>query len=307
MTPRQWFALLAVSAIWGSSFVFLRVLVTAGVEPFGVAFSRVALGSLSLLPAMVRYRHLLPRDRRTWTALAFLGFLNFALPWSLFAFGQERVPSGIGSVANASMPFWAAIIGTYIVRTETMTPMRAWGLALGFAGVAVLFSDSFRALGGEALLGLPPMLAATFCYGVCSTFIRRSLAATPTIVLTLGQIGFAALYLAPLVLLTDPFAGAELGWHEWLSMLLLGLVGSGVTVLVFMWLIQTAGAVRASVATYLMPPVGVTAGWLLLDEPLSWTLAAGLVLIVGGVALVQGAGAGRVTRLVRPVPRPAID
>jgi hypothetical protein len=144
----------------------------------------------------------------------------------------------------------------------------------------------FRA-GSDGFVAIFVLLGATLCYGVCTVAIKRWLHDVPAVFLAMGQIGFAAAYLVPLSLALGQFPGPEMGGNAMLSLLLLGAINSGVAVIGYMWLISTVGAVRASVVTYILPPIGVTLGWLALDEPIGWNLVVSLVCVIAGVALVQ--------------------
>jgi drug/metabolite transporter (DMT)-like permease len=280
-------ALLFVSGVWGASFLFIRVLVDAGVEPLGISAGRTALGTLALLPFGWYWRRHIPREPSTLALLAGLGVLNFALPWTLFGFAQQHVTSGAASIANAAMPLWAAIFAALLIRTERLTVLRAAGLFAGFAGVAVLAAPSAGDFGGS-LRGIPLIVGATMCYGISTVSIRKWLHGVHASMITLGQIGVAAMLLVPLAAATGAYSGAEMRWNEWTSLAVLGLLGSGTTVMAYMWLIGQVGPVRASVVTYLIPPTGVFLGWLLLDEAIGWNMIAGVALILVGVSAVQG-------------------
>lgn len=288
MTTRQLVAMLVLSFVWGCSFLFIRVLVDSGMEPLGVSAGRTALGLLSLAPFALAMLGKFPRDRRTWLALAALGLFNFAIPWTLFGLGEEHVSSGIGSITNSSMPLWSAIVSTVLIKGDALGRGRTAGLLLGFGGVVVLTGGSLGEIGSGALVGIPLMVLATVLYGVSGVCIRRWLGHVPAVPLTVAQVGFAALYLMPAALLTGAYSHASMGWQEWGSLVALGVGGSGLAVVVYMWLIGQVGPVRASVVTYLMPPIGVFLGWLLLDESVGWPMVAGLAFIVLGVAGIQG-------------------
>ncbi|MBI5946694.1 MAG: DMT family transporter [Chloroflexi bacterium] len=305
MTPRQLIALSAVAAIWGGSFLFVRVLINAGVEPLGVSAGRVCFGLVGLIPFAFIARRRFPRSWRTLAAIAALGVTNFALPWSFNAFGQRDIPSGVASIANASMPLWTAIFSTALIKGDHLGRGRIAGLFLGFSGVVVLALNDTGGLGSHSTRGLAFVVTATMCYGISSVSIRRWLREVPAIPLTVGQIGVAAVILMPLALASGAYDHASLGANEWASFLALGLAGSGFTVVIYMWLINQVGAVRASVVTYLLPPIGVFLGWLVLDESVGWDLFAGLGLIVGGVALVQGAPLAKALARAGRSPAPA--
>lgn len=300
------FAFLAL--VWGSSFVLIRVLANAGVEPFGVAAGRCLLGFLSLVPFAIATRAKFPRDRRTLMVLAGMGLLNFMLPWTLFALAAHHVPSGVSSITNASTPLWAAVFTTIILRDERLSGLRIVGLAMGFAGVMVLMESRVTSLDREALLGIPVMLVATSAYGLSVAVIRRWLGHVHPIPLTFCQVGTAALVLVPLAAGTGSWSEAEVHWQEVASIVFLGGVGSGVASVMYMWLIGSAGPVRAASTTYLMPPVGVLLGWVFLDETVAWSMLAGVALIFAGVATVQGRIRFLARWRVRTRPEPvAID
>ncbi|MCE7928433.1 MAG: DMT family transporter [Dehalococcoidia bacterium] len=288
MTTRQVAALLTLALVWGASFLFIRVLADADVQALGISSGRTALGLATLVPFAWIARRQFPRDGRTWMALAGLGFANFALPWSLYGYGEHHVESGVASIINSGMPLWAAIFSVMLIRADDFSRARVLGLALGFGGVVAVMGGGTSGVDGESLRGMLAMVGATVCYAFSSVSIRRWLGHVPALPLTIGQIGFAACFLAPVALATGAFDDARMGAAEWGSLLTLGAAGSGFAVVIYMWLIGEVGAVRAAVVTYMMPPIGVTLGWLLLDEPVGWNLLVGLALIVAGVALVQG-------------------
>ncbi|MGE5597325.1 MAG: DMT family transporter [Hyphomicrobiales bacterium] len=299
MTPRQLTALLAMAAIWGGSFLYVRVLIDAGIAPTGISGIRTVVGMLSLLPVAIAMRRQFPRDGRTWLALLALGFLNFAVPWTLVAMSEEHIPSGVASIVNSAMPLWTAIFAVALIRNERLTAVQVMGLVLGFLGVVALLGEDLADLGGDSARGVALMLLATACAGLSSVIIRRWLLHVPPLPLTIGQVGFASCMLVPLAIGSGAYDGASFGLKEAASALALGGLGSGVAVVAFMWLIGQIGAVRAVVVTYLIPPIGVFLGWAVLDEPIGWNLVLGLSLVAGGVALVQG------VPVLRPILRPA--
>ena len=159
---------------------------------------------------------------------------------------------------------------------------------MGFAGVILLMGGDMLNAGSAGSTAVLVMLGATMCYGISAVSIRRFLSHVPAVALAIGQIGFATLYLWPVALFTGAFATAQLGVGQWASLFALGCAGSGIGVIAYMWLIGEVGPVRAAVVTYLMPPLGVFLGWLVLGEPVGWNLLGGLACVVAGVALVQG-------------------
>lgn len=288
MNLKQTSILIALAIVWGASFLFIRVLVDAGIGPLGVSAARTGLGFACIAPVAWRLRKQLPADRRTIGALAILGFVNFALPWTLYAVAAPHAPTGAASIANSSTPLWSAIFATLLLKADRLGGMRILGLAVGFSGVLFLMGEGVANTRSSGAIAIVVMVCATLCYGLSAVSIRRFVSHVPAVGLAAAQIGFATLYLWPLALVQGAFAGAEMGAPEWGSLLALGCVGSGLAVVAYMWLIGEVGPVRASVVTYLMPPLGVFLGWLVLDETVGWNLAGGLALVITGVALVQG-------------------
>ncbi len=287
MTSRQLTILLALGATWGASFLFIKVLVDAGVAPAGVSAGRSTLGALTLLPLAWRVRDQFPRSRRTWGALAALGFINFAFPWTLFSFAAQHSPSGASSVVNALQPIWSAIFALALLKSDRMSGGRIAGLMLGFGGVFVLMGQDMLDADREGMAAILLMATATACYAFSGVFISRWLKHVKPLPLAASQITFCAIYLIPVALLTGAYSEMDATAGPIASLLLLGGLGSGIAIVAFMWLIQEAGPVRAAVVTYLMPPVGVFLGWLVLDEAIGWNLILGLAFIISGVALVQ--------------------
>jgi len=306
MTNRQLGILGALALTWGCSFLLIKVLVDAGVGAIGISGSRTALGALTLLPFAWFARAGFRQSRSTWAALLGLGVLNFAIPWTIFGIAEEHVPSGAAAVANASTPLWSAILATVLLKADPIGPQRVAGLALGFAGVVLLVGDDLAGLSGAEAASIGLILVATLCYATSAVSIRRWLRHVPAVPLATAQVSTAAVLLLPAALLSGAFSGAEMGGRQVASMIGLGAAGSGLAVVGYMYLIQNLGPVRASVVTYMVPPIGVFLGWLVLDEPIGWNLLAALACILAGVALVQGVGPSRFTnRWIRPKVVPA--
>lgn len=282
--------------------MLIRVLADAGVEPLGVAAGRCLLGTVSLVPLAWMTRAKFPRERRVLLTIAGLGILNFALPWTIFALAAHHLPSGVSSIMNASTPLWAAIFTTIIIRDEKLGTRGIIGLSAGFGGVLVLMESRVTSLDREAMLGIPIILVATAAYGLSVSIVRRWLTGVHAVPLTFGQVGTAAVVLVPAALVTGSWSNADTGWEEIWSILFLGGVGSGVASVMYMWLVTSAGPVRAASVTYLMPPVAVGLGWMFLDEEVVWSMLAGVALILGGVAIVQGRRFGR----TKPAAVPAV-
>jgi drug/metabolite transporter (DMT)-like permease len=276
LTPLE---LVVLGAIWGASFLFMRVS-ASDFGAFALVEIRLALGALILLPFTWQARASLARAG--WWRLAGIGAINSALPFALFAWGAQRAPAGIGAITNSmAVPFTALL--AFLLFRERISVLRSIGLCAGFAGVAVLASGK---VGGASVW--PAVLAGTLAallYGLSANLIRRSLLGIPASAVAGATLLCASALMLPLAIATWP--GAPIGAGSWISALLLGVMCTGAAFVLYYRLIHRIGAPRASTVTYLIPLFGVIWAWLLLGEALSASMAVAAALILSGVALSQ--------------------
>ncbi len=296
---RVYLALAFVTISWGGSFLFIKVLVNAEMDPIGVSAARCALGALALAPMAWVLRDRFPRERRALLILLGLAVFDFAIPWTLIAFAQQYTTSATASIANSSLPLWTALFAALFIPGELLTRGTIAGVLLGFAGVVVLLAPDLGQIDAGLLKGIPVLLVATAMYGISAVIIRKELQAVHSLQVTFVLVAGASLLLVPIAFASGSYRGVDMGAGEWFSLLALGALGSGIAVVAYMWLIANAGAVRATVTTYMIPFVAVILGWLILSEPLGWSLFLGLALVLCGIALVQGIA----QRVFRTKPR----
>ncbi|HKP89282.1 MAG TPA: DMT family transporter [Thermoleophilaceae bacterium] len=289
---RGWLpAFLLLSAIWGSSFLFIKV----GVEdfaPFQVAFARCALGALALVAILAARRERLPRGRRVWLHLFAIAVLFNSVPFALFAFGETEVSSVVAGISNSTTPLWVMLVSLAVLPEEPPTPARVAGLFVGFAGVLVVLGP-WRDVGGE-LDGYLACFAAAGCYGLAYPYTRRVLAGRPEsgVSLSAAQVLLGTLQLAPFAAITTS-APEAYPLDAVLALVALGAGGTGIAYVINYDLIRRAGAQLASTVTYVVPLFATVLGVLVLDEHLSWNQPMGAAVVLLGVALTQG-------RLSRP-------
>jgi drug/metabolite transporter (DMT)-like permease len=268
-----------LGAIWGGSFLFMRV-AASEFGPLPLVEARLALGALILLPFLWQARaHFTPA---LWLRIAGIAAVNSVLPFALFAWGAERAPAGIGAITNAMTVMFTALVA-YVFYGEQISARRLCGLAAGFVGVAVLASGKIAgaSVGPAALAGA----TASLCYGFGINLVRRYLTGLPSAAVAAANLLTGSLLLAPLAIYTWP--RHAISTHAWLSALLLGVLCTGVAFVFYYRLIARIGAARASTVTYLIPLFGVIWAWLILGEPLTLTMALAGALILAGVALSQ--------------------
>ncbi|HEY3785101.1 MAG TPA: DMT family transporter [Steroidobacteraceae bacterium] len=292
LTPVE---LLFLGAIWGASFLFMRV-AAVHFGAFALVEVRLSLGALVLLPLLWRSRSQL--GRRQWLKLAGIAAVNSAIPFTLFAWAAEAAPAGIGAIANATTVMFTAVVAL-ILYGERINARRAVGLVIGFIGVVVLANGR---TGGLSLW--PAALAGTgaaFLYGLGANLVRHQLSGLPTGAVAAATLLCAAALMAPAAVATWP--ATPIPALSWLCAVLLGVLCTGVAYVLYYRLIHRIGAPRASTVTYLIPLFGVLWAWLALGEPVTANMAAAGVLILGGVALSQQwgrPGAARTRRFRKP-------
>lgn len=268
-----------LGAIWGASFMFMRV----AAPEFGstpLVAIRLGLGAAILLPFLWRERRAF--DRQLWPRLALIGAINSAIPFTLFAWAAQRAPAGVGAITNSMAVLFAALVA-FLFYGEKIGARRAVALIAGFAGVIVLASGKV----GGASIGLPVAAGtfAAFLYGIGGNLVKRHLAGLPATAVAAATLSCAAL-------MTAPFAIAQWPQHavsakSWGAVATLGVLCTGIAFVMFYRLIARIGASRAATTTYLVPLFGVGWAWLLLDEPLTMTMVVAGVLILGSVVLSQ--------------------
>jgi drug/metabolite transporter (DMT)-like permease len=287
MKPRDVTELLLLAALWGASFLFLR-LAAPEFGAFALAGLRVAVASACLLP-LLWSRGLAREAARHWKAIAVVGLLNSGLPFLAYAFAALSITAGLASIFNATTPLWAAVVAWTWLRA----PLRrdqVVGLGIGFAGVLWLgWSNVNQAAdfkpGGSGWAVLA-CLGATLLYGIAASFTKRYLTGvTPLAVAAGSQVSAAALLLAPGVTFwpaTPPGATA------WGAVVLLGVLSTGVAYVLYFRLIAHVGPASAVAVTFLIPAFAVFWGWLALGETVTPPMAAGCAVILLGTALATG-------------------
>jgi drug/metabolite transporter (DMT)-like permease len=273
--------LLALSAIWGSSFLFIKLGVEE-LEPAIVVFGRLVVGVMVLLPVLV-LRGGLADVRGMLVPFVVLGALNNALPYWLLGFAETRIDSGLAAVIQAAAPILTVLLAMRIDPTQRVHGPRLVGIGLGFLGVALLVGVQE---GGE-LTGALAVLGTATCYAVSVLYAGRTVRSFPPLDVSIGQLGVGALLVAPVALLQLP---SEVPPANALAAIaLLGAFGTGLAYLLYFALIARAGASRAILVTYLVPAFALVYGAMFLDEAVTVSALFGLGLILSGTALATGA------------------
>ena len=276
---------LALTLIWGASFLFIKVGVEA-LAPMQVAFGRMFFGALVLLAIAVARKEPLPREPRLWGHLFVAATLANSAPFTLFGYAEEHVSSALASIGNATVPLFTLLFALLLLPSERPTWRRTAGLAVGFVGVLVVLGAWRGLTAGPDTGGMLLILVAAALYGLAGVYMRRYLSSTSysSLALSVGQIGIGALQLAVLL----PFftkMPAHLPARVLGSVFALGAFGTGIAYVLMYALIRLAGATVASTVTYFLPIVSIVIGVVGLGEHLSWNAPVGAVVIVAGALL----------------------
>lgn len=280
MSARSVALLVILAALWGGSFVFMRVAVPA-LGPVPLAFVRVALAAAVLLAVAYAQRRM-PDFRARWRDFAVVGIVNSALPFVLFCYAEQYVTASTAAILNATSPFFGAIAAA-IWLGEALTWRKAAGMAIGFTGVAVLVGWHPESMTRDTTLAIAACLAAALCYGLGGTYTRRRLAGVPSFAVACASQLAAAIVLAPatpLATIPGPVTPLVIA-----NVVALALASTAAAYLIYFKLIADVGPTRALTVTFLIPLFGVLWGYLFLGEVLTPGMFAGGALIVAGTTL----------------------
>ncbi|WP_244815979.1 DMT family transporter [Caballeronia sp. Lep1P3] len=298
MNPVNLAQLLLLAALWGGSFLFIRV----GVSDLGVAplmALRVGIGALFLLIVLVlrgsARRAFSTMRERAWPLLV-VGVFNSAAPFCLFAYAELTLSAGVTSVINATTPLWGALVA-FLWLGDRLNRLRVAGLAIGFAGVLALVWDQMFAHDASALashitpaataLAALAALLATLCYGIAASYTKRHLMGVDSLTVAAGTMSAATLVLLPFALVAWP--AGPVSFNAWGAVLGLGVACTGVAYMLFFHLIAVAGPARAITVTFVIPIFGILWGAMFLSERVSVGMAAACAVVLAGTALATGA------------------
>ena len=283
MRPRDVSELLILAALWGGSFLFMRV-AAPQFGPAALIELRVGLAALLLLPVLA-WRGELATLWRKAGPLLFVGVTNSALPFVLYAWAALSVTAGFASIVNATSPLFAALVAWVWLKDRLSVPATA-GLLVGLLGVVILVwgRASFRA--GGSGWAVAACLAATLNYGIAANFTKRYLSGVDPMAIATGSQFYAALVLAPFAVWFWPQAMPA--QEAWIAVLLLAFACTGVAYVMYFRLIARIGPARAIAVTFLIPIFGMLWGAMLLDEAITFNMLAGCGVILAGTGLATG-------------------
>ena len=287
-TLTDWALLLALVAMWGSSFMFNKLGV-ATVPPLTLVAGRLTIGALTMLVILYVRGVRLPPVGPIWVAYTVLGIVGNALPFFLITWGQQAIDSALAGILIAAMPLATLVLAHFFVQGERMTAGRAAGFVLGFLGIVVLMGPAaIRSLGGSALLAISQLsvLCGALCYSANSV-MARLLVRSDFLVASAGTLLVSAVVVLPLAFAIDKPWTLQPSNSSLAAILWLGLGPTALATILYFRLISSAGPTFMSLVNYLSPAVAVFLGVTLLGEHPGVNAYAGLVLILTGIAFSQ--------------------
>ncbi len=286
MTAGVWALLILLSVLWGGSFFFVE-LALVGFGPFTLVTGRVGLGALALLIFVYATGHRMPRSAGLWGAFVVMGALNNLIPFTLIAWGQVYIDSGLAAILNATTPLFTVLLAHVLTSDERLTAGKLLGVVFGLIGVAVLIGPD--ALNGLSVQGIGQIavLIAALSYGFAGIFGRR-FKEIPPAVSAAGMLTTSTFMVAPLALLIEHPWTATPGVAALLSVLGLAILCTALAYLLYFRILARAGATNLLLVTFLLPVSALILGVAFLGERPEWTAFAGMALIFAGLAAVDG-------------------
>jgi drug/metabolite transporter (DMT)-like permease len=284
----NWLLFIALGFFWGSSYLFIKIGVDAGLTPFTLVTLRLLVGTILLASVVAFARERLPRDPKIYLHLLVLGFFSVALPFSLITGAEQHVDSALAATLTAPVPLFVIPIAAVMLH-EKVTPAKIIGVIVGLVGVAVLMGFDPAQIGRTDLTPQLVLIGATISYAFGGVYARRFVHGLRPMIPALFQVFFAMLMVAVSALVFENPIGliGSLPPEAIVAVVWLGFFGSGLAYLVFFRLLGHWGPTRTSLVAYTLPVWGIALGFMVLHEPIQQGLVLGTVLVIVGIALVN--------------------
>jgi len=290
---KAFWAFIGVAGMWGSSFLFIK-LGLLELKPFTLVAFRTGFATLALAAILPFTGRKFPKDLRSLLLLLIAGVLNPVIPYVLITWGQQFVNSAVAGIINATVPLFTLPLAHFALRDERITLARLSGLIVGFFGILLIFSqDRMSATGspaetganGSALFGQLMMIAAAICYAGSMVFVRRNLQNNAPEVVAGASQGIAFLLTSISAFVLEAPLASRISGPTWVVVAWLG-ISSGLSYLLFYFVLSKWGTTRTSLVTYLVPVIAVLLGAIVLGEVITWQALAGGLLVIGGIATI---------------------
>jgi drug/metabolite transporter (DMT)-like permease len=286
MQTRYLGALLLLGAVWGASFLLIKIGV-AELLPGTLVAIRLIVAALILLGVLYARGLRLPARPRVWGDFLFTGVVGLVLPYLLITWGEQRIASGMAAILNATTPLFSVLLAYVWTQEERLNGMKLLGVAVGFVGVVVAVGVEKLSLTDADTMSHLAVLLASLCYGITGIYSRRAFRGMSPLVPATGQMLAGALVITPLALAWGgiPSVPSPLAIG---AVLALALFGTALAYILLYWILEHLGTTRTVMVTYLLPPFALVYGALFLREPITLRTLLGLGLVVAGILLANG-------------------
>jgi len=285
MPLRYWVLIFSLGAVWGGSFFFNAILIRE-LSPLWVSAGRVTIGAAICWAYFIATRRTMPRDRALYPQLFALGLMNYAVPFALFPYAEQHLPSGIVGVINGLTPMTTVIVSQLWLGGEKATLNKTLGVLVGFAGAALLASPSFGSGASGQVLAYLAALLATCCYAVTLNYARRFKGLDSATIAACSLTG-AALASVPTAFAFDGMPVIALP-ETWAALFAIGVLSTSFSFLLVYWLLPRVGATNLSLNTFITPISALLLGALVLHEALAPVHFIGIAVIFSGLVFIDG-------------------
>lgn len=281
-----WILLLA--ALWGPSFLFIKVAVV-DIPPLTLVVGRVGIAAILLYFVLRLQGRNLPKLGRAWKHFAVMALFQNALPFALFNWGEQHIDSALAAILNGSTPLFTILLAHLFIEDDRLNLDKLLGVMVGFVGLLLLIGPSLFEGFQVTTWGLIGVTFASVSYGIAIVYSRLHLRGLPPLVAPTAQLSLATLYMLPLSLLIEqPYNLPVPSWAALGSLLALAVFGTALAFVIYYYVIERTSASNISMVTYLVPMFGVALGVMILNEQLGWNAYAGCAFILLGVMVVNG-------------------
>lgn len=287
LSTRAWAELTLLGVIWGGSFLAIRT----ALDEIGFLTSvlhRVFWAMLALWGVVLLRRLPIPRDPKIWGAFLVMGLLNNVIPFSLMAWGQLYIPSGLTSIFNAATAIFGVLVAALVFADERLTPRKALGVTLGFFGVCLAIGlDALKQFDTTSLAQIA-IIAGTVSYAFASAWARKMLGGVQPVIAAAGMLTGSSLIMIPLAVMFEGVPSLALGTTTWLSIAYYAIIATAFAYLLYYRVLGMAGSGNLMLVTLLIPPVAITLGALVRNETLHPGEYVGFAILALGLSIIDG-------------------
>ena len=287
LSSRAWAEMTLLATIWGGSFLAIRT----ALDEIGFLTSvlhRVFWAMLVLWAIVIFKRLPIPRDPKIWGAFLIMGLLNNAIPFSLMAWGQLYIPTGLTSIFNAATAVFGVLVAAMVFADERLTPRKMLGVLLGFFGVCLAIGlDALKQFDTTSLAQLA-IVAGTVSYAFASAWARKMLGGVPPMIAAAGMLTGSSLIIVPFAITIEGVPSFALGTTTWLSIGYYAIIATAFAYLLYYRVLGMAGSGNLMLVTLLIPPVAITLGALVRNETLHPGEYIGFAILALGLSIIDG-------------------